>query len=358
METTPPKFCEACGKPLVPGTRFCEECGHPVAAVTTVAPPAALPRAAPVPLPAELAPAAPLAPPPAAVAVPNPSVRGGSGIKVVVGIAAVVVLSGLGVFISPAGKQFVSRFTGRPPAVPPNAPATSQPIPSVPAPPVTPVMPQPPVDLVEDATVMAQRWVDKGFAKEQAGNLQGAVLDYQQALKLTSDHKLAAHIQQLKTAASNPAPAPQSPAVPPPPPASVKVTPQLAQAAATLHETGNIAAVTNGATRPNTFIIAEPMLVTYVRTYHWNNGKGKTPGLISLTHEDGTQFGPWQASGIAGQGGVPNASWTVAPGVVLKPGKYTLLDSHPTTWSQNAATGGLGMCEIKGLPWRRVSVRP
>jgi hypothetical protein len=311
-----------------------------------------------------------------------------------------LILAGIWVFQLPAGRQLVLQVTGQPPAAsslatPP--PGQSQTIPggeaqtiaattSAPAddfttlatelatdispPPADPPPADPPpADPPADPIAVAQKWVDRGFADEQAGNLQEAVAAYEQALEITGDRKLATHIQQVKRnfniepsavpeptiePESAPAPAPIPEPEPAPVPAKVRVTPRMTQAAVMLHTTGNIAAVLNGATQANTFVIAEPMVVTSITTYHWNNAKGKTPGTISLKHVDGTKYGAWQATGRDGQKGVPNATWSVSPGVVLKPGKYTLLDSDPPTWSQNAGTGGKGMCEIKGLPWRQV----
>ena len=315
-----------------------------------------------------------------AVAAPVLPSAGGSLLKALLGVAGVVVLSGLGFLVSPVGKQLMARVTGKLHAassqatpLPGQAKAapdlTAKTVVSAPSSPAddftTPATDIKPVDLAPDISptpaatpedqkvAAAQQWVDRGYAAEQAGNVKEALAAYEQALTMTNDRKLATHIQQLKKTSSSvavPEPAPE----PEPVPASVRVTPQMAQAAAILHATGNTAAVLNGATHANTFVVAEPMVVTSIMTYHWNNAKGKVPGVISLEHEDGTQYGGWQAKGGDGQGGVPNASWNVAPGVVLKPGKYTLLDSHPASWSQNAATGGKGMCEIKGLPWRQV----
>jgi len=140
--------------------------------------------------------------------------------------------------------------------------------------------------------------------------------------------------------------------------ASVSVSQQVLQAAKTIYTTMNVDAVENGSTQPNIIQISEPTLVTHVMTYHWNGARGKTPGTIALNCDDGTKYGPWQAEGSSGQGGVPNASWSVAPCVILQPGKYTLIDSDPASWSQNATSAGQGMCEIKGLPWSQVSSGP
>lgn len=98
----------------------------------------------------------------------------------------------------------------------------------------------------------------------------------------------------------------------------------------------------NGAT-PTTFTISEPWLVTEIKTYHWNNGNGVTPGTIGLMAADGTVLGTWQADGLQGSGGVPDAYWVVNPNIVIPSGTYTVIDSDSETWSQNSETNGIGM---------------
>ena len=106
----------------------------------------------------------------------------------------------------------------------------------------------------------------------------------------------------------------------------------------------------NGAKSPTVFTLYEPWRVTEIGTYHWNQGAGVWPGTIGLRAADGTMYGPWQASGQPGQGGVPNAYWLVNPNVVIPPGTYTVVDSSAATWSQNSETGGRGMAWGKGIP--------
>lgn len=89
-------------------------------------------------------------------------------------------------------------------------------------------------------------------------------------------------------------------------------------------------------------------------TYHWNNARGRPPGKISFKHESGRVFGPWQARGKPGQGGVPNAYWTVETSVILPPGGYTVIDSEPSTWATNANGGFRGFFNIQG--WRLKSL--
>jgi len=105
----------------------------------------------------------------------------------------------------------------------------------------------------------------------------------------------------------------------------------------------------NGATAPTTFTIHEPWLVTLITTYHWNDAQGAAPGTIGLKDANGKLYGPWPASGTPGQGGVPNAYWTVNPNIVIPAGTYTVIDSDPDTWAQNDETGGAGMAWGSGI---------
>jgi hypothetical protein len=102
--------------------------------------------------------------------------------------------------------------------------------------------------------------------------------------------------------------------------------------------------VYNTATIPTTFTTTNPWFVVEILTYHWNDGQGMpAPGTISLKAADGTMYGPCQALGQDGQGGVPNAAWVIHPNFILPPGTYTVIDSDPASWSQNEETGGAGM---------------
>ena len=119
----------------------------------------------------------------------------------------------------------------------------------------------------------------------------------------------------------------------------------------TLLNNWNIYGVADGPTAPTTFAISKSYVITYLNSYHWNSGQGTTaPGQLSLRHQDGTIYGPWNTTGSPGQGGVPNAVWECSPGVVVKAGAYTVLDSSPATWSQNSASGGQGFAKVLGKP--------
>ena len=115
---------------------------------------------------------------------------------------------------------------------------------------------------------------------------------------------------------------------------------------------GNIAGVYNNPTRPTTFIVNQPHVITLIQNYHWNNARGSTPGTIALRDQSGRTYGPWQAKGSPGQGGVPNAYWTVYPNITLPAGTYTVIDSEPSTWAQNSGSNGAGFTRVEGYPAR------
>ena len=115
-------------------------------------------------------------------------------------------------------------------------------------------------------------------------------------------------------------------------------------------DTMNIYGVTNGPTAPTAFSVDRSHLVTYISTYHWNDARGAAGGTIALQGGDGKLYGPWQASTRPGQGGVPNAYWEVFPNIVIPAGTYTIIDSDPSTWSQNQQSEGRGMAEVKATP--------
>lgn len=109
--------------------------------------------------------------------------------------------------------------------------------------------------------------------------------------------------------------------------------------------------VANSPTSATVVTIKQPVKITLLRTYHWNNGRGTpAPGTIGLKDASGKMYGPWQATGSPGQGGVPNAFWSAAPNIMLPAGTYTVVDSNPATWSQNGNSGGKGFTVINGSP--------
>lgn len=111
-------------------------------------------------------------------------------------------------------------------------------------------------------------------------------------------------------------------------------------------EIGNIGAVVNGPTRAVVIKTPEPIYIRSIQTYHWNGGRGRTPGTISLRNRQGEIFGPWPTVGKPGQGGVANAYWYGEPDFMLPAGEYELVDSDPKSWATNKAAGNRGFVRI------------
>lgn len=115
---------------------------------------------------------------------------------------------------------------------------------------------------------------------------------------------------------------------------------------ALLFDNQNVLAVQNGGTSPM-FEVTSAATTTKIETYRWNDAAGNgSTGTISLRADDGTAYGPWETVGRPGQGGVPNAYWAALPNVALPAGSYTVIDSDPGTWSQNADSGGEGFTVV------------
>jgi uncharacterized Zn-binding protein involved in type VI secretion len=114
-------------------------------------------------------------------------------------------------------------------------------------------------------------------------------------------------------------------------------------------DNGNIGAVFNGPTSSTEFTLNTAIKLTLIGTYHWNDAHGAAPGLLGLRSSDGKSYGPWQAVGSPGMAGVPDAYWEVFPNILMPPGTYTVIDSAPETWSQNAGSSGKGMAWVRGV---------
>ncbi|MBI3743114.1 MAG: hypothetical protein HY261_02350 [Chloroflexi bacterium] len=110
-----------------------------------------------------------------------------------------------------------------------------------------------------------------------------------------------------------------------------------------LFNNGNVGTVSNNPLIPTTFTLTGSYTITSIANYHWNSGKGATPGQIGLKDSSGKVLGTWNATGSPGQGGVPNALWTAKPNIVLGPGTYTIVDSDPATWANNSQSKFAGM---------------
>lgn len=92
--------------------------------------------------------------------------------------------------------------------------------------------------------------------------------------------------------------------------------------------------------------------ITQIATYHWNDGKGATPGIIALQQQTGgggySTIGQWQASGSSGQGGAQNVNWTVNPNFHINcaGNTFAVIVSSGPTWSYNSASGNAGFAKV------------
>lgn len=102
---------------------------------------------------------------------------------------------------------------------------------------------------------------------------------------------------------------------------------------------GNDGGIEGGGGTPPKVTQDRDYYVDEIATYHAGYGKDAPDpsGTISLKAADGTVFGPYETT-------VRNKSyWIATPNEVIPAGTYTLIDSDPSTWAQNSASGGTGM---------------
>jgi hypothetical protein len=118
--------------------------------------------------------------------------------------------------------------------------------------------------------------------------------------------------------------------------------------AADLYNNTNSASVLSRPTAPTGFALFHPANVTEIVTYHWNNGRGAAPGTITLRGPGGRVFGPFRARGVGGQNNAPDVNWVADINVTLPAGAYTVVDSDPATWSQNAQSQNRGFAIVRG----------
>jgi hypothetical protein len=99
--------------------------------------------------------------------------------------------------------------------------------------------------------------------------------------------------------------------------------------------------------QPTEFKIPEPYYITYIWTYHYNGGKGVTPGNIALRRADGALYGPWEVTAADLR---QKIDWETKPNVVIPAGQYTIIDSERAYWSWSDESHGMGMAKVKGYP--------
>jgi hypothetical protein len=111
----------------------------------------------------------------------------------------------------------------------------------------------------------------------------------------------------------------------------------------------NVFGVNNGPTRSPQFVLNGPARITQLVTYHWNFGRGARPGFIELRNQNGQTVGRFTAVGTSGQGGVPNVNWVANVNINLPAGRYLVVDSDPSTWSNNDQSGAQGFAIVRGV---------
>lgn len=111
-----------------------------------------------------------------------------------------------------------------------------------------------------------------------------------------------------------------------------------------LFDNWNTDAVADNGTPPTFSTDGARYCVTQLATYHDNGGNGAPAGTIGLRDgSSGSVLGPWTA-----QNDPANAlNWLATPpSPTVIDGTYSCVDSDPSTWSQNAQSGGLGFCRV------------
>ena len=120
----------------------------------------------------------------------------------------------------------------------------------------------------------------------------------------------------------------------------------------------NAAGTYNNPVTDPIFTIVNHTHITSINNYHWNNGMGATPGLIGLKQivagVSTNEIGQWQAVGYPGLGGVPNATWSASPDIVLPPGTYLVTDSSHATWSYTLSSWSNGPNWAPGLAFSQI----
>ena len=162
--------------------------------------------------------------------------------------------------------------------------------------------------------------------------------------------RIAASVRVAGLVATNPPPPP--PPTPSPSPVATAATPTAVVADAPPAtpvrrlEEQNSDAVGGGPKAETSFTVKAPIFLRTLSTYHWNDGRGATPGTMSLTGANGATFGPWRARGESGQGGAPNVNWIAEINQRLESGRYVVRTSSDETWSTNEKRSWKGFYAI------------
>jgi len=109
-----------------------------------------------------------------------------------------------------------------------------------------------------------------------------------------------------------------------------------------LFNTYNNCGALNGA-KATVVALTKPATISQIADYHFDNGVAVKPGTIGLQAPNGYVFGPFKATQAAG-----TWDWIANANITVPPGSYTVLDSSPSTWSQNSFSGGKGFVRVFG----------
>jgi hypothetical protein len=210
----------------------------------------------------------------------------------------------------------------------------------------------------EGKKAQAKRLRDEAYTLQQQNHLKEAVAKYRESLAYLYDPELEKYVKQveMKASATVPVTPPVQQVPMPQPPVGGRAytsrpmdNSSPLQKSVVIIETGNIGGVQNNPNCSPVFSITVPHRITLIRNYHWNYGKGAPGGTIGLKRQDGTVYGPWQASTGSGQGGAQNINWTASPNIILPAGTYMVIDSDTATWSQNSQSKGCGFTRVEGF---------
>lgn len=119
----------------------------------------------------------------------------------------------------------------------------------------------------------------------------------------------------------------------------------------------NVGGVYSGTpSRETSFTLNSYYSLSEMNNYHWNYfGSAQDVGQIGFVHEDGTIYGPFKVTPLAGSGR-PNVNWVAyfEPELILKPGTYTVTDTHKDSWAFNATSGGRGFTYLYGKKLNKI----
>ncbi len=114
-----------------------------------------------------------------------------------------------------------------------------------------------------------------------------------------------------------------------------------------IYNSWNTKSVSENPTCSPFFTIDEPQMITYIDTYHWNNGAGAPVGKIGLIDGYGTHYGPWKVETSLERSEAPKGYWIAHPNEIVPAGNYIIEDSDPATWSRNSESP-CGFAKVEG----------